>query len=429
MFNLGLKLWSTNKNYIKDAQKLYDQGLYNYIELFTVPDSYRDYINIWKSLEIPYVIHAPHFFKGLNLAKRENLEKNIILAQQAFEFADNLNSNIVIFHPGVNGDIKETAYQINYLLDKNILDKDRTVIENKPYLALPSDINKNKTVFCVGSNPEEIKFVIDNTGIGFCFDIGHAIVAANYQKIDIWKYLDNFNKFNPKIYHLSDGNINGFYDEHLHLGAGTFDIKKNLNLINKNSFVSLETPKNFEGSLKDFVQDINYLKNIINNNSKNSLFKIVLASKKDIKDIFNLSNDLIVRKNSLNTELILWQDHVDWFNKKIKDKNTVFYVVKDLENNFMGQVRFDKNLNKNSEYIISLSLVEEARGKGLSPLIIKKSSEKLHKQLGINNIIAYIKKDNFISLKTFSKNKYEVIGTEIVNNLEVMKLELKKDLA
>ena len=76
MFKIGLKLWSTNKNYVDEARRLYDAGVFDYIELFSVPDSYSEFINTWKSLDIPYVIHGPHYTTGLNFADKKCFEKN-----------------------------------------------------------------------------------------------------------------------------------------------------------------------------------------------------------------------------------------------------------------------------------------------------------------------------------------------------------------
>ena len=56
MYKFGLKLWSINKNYIDTAKKLYDENIYDYIELYAIPSSFDEYAHIWKSLNIPYII-------------------------------------------------------------------------------------------------------------------------------------------------------------------------------------------------------------------------------------------------------------------------------------------------------------------------------------------------------------------------------------
>ena len=160
MYKIGLKLWSTNRNYVKEAIQLYKDNLYDYIELFSVPGSYEKYINMWKKLSVPYVIHAPHTMCGLNLAKKNSWPDNWPLIKEALKFADALNSKIIIFHPGISGEVEEAVFQLNRINDSRI------VIENKPYYTL------DKANICNGHSPQDIKFILENTKVGFCFDIG-----------------------------------------------------------------------------------------------------------------------------------------------------------------------------------------------------------------------------------------------------------------
>ncbi|MFH1461699.1 MAG: TIM barrel protein [bacterium] len=248
MYKLGLKLWSTNKNYIKPALELYEKKIYDYIELFVVPNSYDEYINIWKSLDIPFIIHASHSAVGLNLANKEMLNQNLRLVSQAQMYADTLDSEFIIFHPGIDGDIGQTVFQLNKINDLRVL------IENKPYYTI------DKKLICNGYSPQDIDFILENTGVGFCFDVGHAIYSANAQGIDWYGYLLKFNELDPKVYHLADGDINGVIDQHEHLGFGSFDLKKIINLFSNNLHITVETKKNYNDSLSDFELDVLFLK-------------------------------------------------------------------------------------------------------------------------------------------------------------------------
>lgn len=256
MRKLGLKLWSTNDKYIDYAVRLYEEKFYDYIELFAVPDSYKEFIGLWKNLKIPYVLHAPHFSCGLNFAKREAFKNNLKLVDETLKFADTLNVQIIIFHPGIGGDIKETAFQLKQIKDSRI------VLENKPYYVLNGDL------ICNGNSPEEIKYVLQEAGVGFCFDIGHAICSANAKKIEPFEYLKRFSILNPSLYHLSDGDWNGVWDEHRHFGAGSYDFEKIFGLIPQNCLISVETKKDFDNSLKDFEKDIEFLRNLMVKNGK-----------------------------------------------------------------------------------------------------------------------------------------------------------------
>ena len=68
-YQIGLKLWSVNTGESqREARRLYDAGVYDYLELYAVPGS-ADTLPGWKSLQIPSIIHAAHFKHGFNLAK------------------------------------------------------------------------------------------------------------------------------------------------------------------------------------------------------------------------------------------------------------------------------------------------------------------------------------------------------------------------
>ena len=117
---LGLKLWSVNTDYYyEEAKRLYKEGVFDYLELYIVPNT-LDTLSKWKELEIPFIIHAPHFAHGSNLALKEKFKSNLEIYRQVKQFADELNSEYIIFHGGMEGDINETANQLASFNDKRI---------------------------------------------------------------------------------------------------------------------------------------------------------------------------------------------------------------------------------------------------------------------------------------------------------------------
>ena len=76
MRKIGLKLWNINVDfYPKEAQKLFYDEIFDYIELYIVPNN-LDKIKVWKKLNIPIDIHAPHYAHKLNLSKKESYDLN-----------------------------------------------------------------------------------------------------------------------------------------------------------------------------------------------------------------------------------------------------------------------------------------------------------------------------------------------------------------
>ena len=252
MIKLGLKLWSINECYIEEAHRLYKENYFDFIELYIIPNSYNKYADIWSNIKIPFVIHAPHFREGFNLAKPEKETVNLLYANESLKFADLLDSKIIIFHPGIAGSIEETVKQINLIDDRRI------VIENKPYYALQDEL------ICNGNSVEEVKYIINNANIGFCLDVGHAFCSANARNIPPLPYLKEFINLNPKIYHLTDGDICSIFDKHEHFGNGNYNIKEILNILPDECMITIETVKDSKTSLIDFQNDIEFLRNIIN---------------------------------------------------------------------------------------------------------------------------------------------------------------------
>jgi sugar phosphate isomerase/epimerase len=253
MHKFGLKLWSTNvEAYLKEAKKLYEKGVYDFIELYVVPES-LEYISLWKSLEIPYVIHAPHMAHGVNLADRAKEKYNMEVFSQVQKYADELNAKYIIFHCEANGSKEETVRQLNIIKDNRIL------VENVPAIVSEED---DIIDFFVGVMPEEIKFILKHSDVGFVLDVGHAIAAANYLKFDFWQMINRFLKLKPKMFHISDTDTKTIYDDHYNIGNGDFDFYKFLDMIPDGSIISIETMKKSKENLDDFCEDIKILRNV-----------------------------------------------------------------------------------------------------------------------------------------------------------------------
>jgi len=148
-----------------------------------------------------------------------------------------------------------------------------------------------------------------------------------------------------------------------------------------------------------------------------NFFKSVLILRKvnfeDALEIFNLSNDDIVRKNSFNPQKLEWGNHLIWLKKKLEDENSIYFAVIDDLNKFYGLVRFDIDpINKFA--IIGISLKKNTRGIGLSPIIIDKAVNELLKIKSIKLIKAYIKNENIPSNKSFEKAKFVLLDNLII---------------
>lgn len=251
----GLKLWSVNTgNYLLEAQRLFDKGVFDYLELYVVPGT-LDSLSQWRRLRMPVVIHAAHFKHGFNLARSECQAGNRRLYDEIRRFADELNARFIIFHGGTYGEIAETARQLA------ALNEPRALIENKPCITRHDDV----ILECRGASVEEIRYVIQESGCGFCLDIPHALCAANYLKLPQDEVLMAFNALGPSMYHLADMmDTSQYIDDHTQLGQGNLDMCGIIPaVLAPAAMVTIETNRRKPGSLEEFEREINWLQRFL----------------------------------------------------------------------------------------------------------------------------------------------------------------------
>lgn len=248
-FRIGLKLYSTNTGLIPEANFLRDK-YFNFVELYIIPGSYDKTISAWKEVNFPYVIHAPHSFHGVNLARSECRGSNMLHMREVQRFADVLDAAVIIVHGGNNGNITETIDQLR------LIDDLRVVVENKPNIGT---LNES----CIGwSASEFIKFREAGVLHGIALDFTHAACAARTTETDIGSFIQSLLEFEPKIFHLSDGDSSSQKDVHLNLGKGSLNLEQFLSIIPVNGLVTVETPRGVAGNLSEFVTDITYLRSL-----------------------------------------------------------------------------------------------------------------------------------------------------------------------
>lgn len=242
--SIGLKVWSTNTGYTKPAAELFAKGVYEFIELYTVPGSFKETASRWQALNIPMRLHAPH---ELNIALRDKEAENMKLCAEVNDFAKALKALSVVLHPGEGGDLKTAFLQLPKL--KQVLDA-KILIENMPYISLSDEV-------CPGAYFEDIQKITEKCGVGFCFDICHATKAAVYLKRDVKKFVERFASLKPEVIHLSDGHTNTIYDEHLSIGRGQFDFEWIAGVIRLSGCFNLvlEMEKRSKENLDNFAED------------------------------------------------------------------------------------------------------------------------------------------------------------------------------
>ncbi len=174
-------------------------------------------------------------------------------------------------------------------------------------------------------------------------------------------------------------------------------------------------------------------KNVFNEGFKNnigSIFKKLIvysqleirqASLDDINIYYQWVNDPAVRSQSFKTELISWEDHNNWFRKKITDLSVKMYVIS-TNSKPIGQVRFEKT---NEGYLIDYSVDLKYRGNGFGQLLLKKSILEIKRELGTVKLIARVKTANKPSNKVFQMLNFELLELDEANGFNTFMMELQ----
>jgi UDP-2,4-diacetamido-2,4,6-trideoxy-beta-L-altropyranose hydrolase len=131
------------------------------------------------------------------------------------------------------------------------------------------------------------------------------------------------------------------------------------------------------------------------------------AVTQDCRLIWEWANDPEARAVSFSSDPIPWESHECWFAAKLRDRNCLFYVGVEPDNNPIGQIRFDVT---GAEGVVSVSLAPQSRGKGLGPALIVQGAEQLFAQSDAHVVHAYIKTENQGSVIAFEKADFEDAG-------------------
>lgn len=162
----------------------------------------------------------------------------------------------------------------------------------------------------------------------------------------------------------------------------------------------------FEGNYKDVIIHSKINKYVI----------IRKITQNDKKITYDWANDKLTRESSFHSNLITFEEHSMWFDRKLKDVNAHYYIC-EVENRPASIVRFDKT---GENVVIGITVAPVFRGKKLAPIFLKRSCDKFLFLTGGRKVFAYIKKENTPSIKSFEKAGF-VFNKEVeINNSEAL---------
>jgi len=140
------------------------------------------------------------------------------------------------------------------------------------------------------------------------------------------------------------------------------------------------------------------------------MLRLRKATIEDVEKYFNWVNDPVVREQSYNSRIIDLESHKKWFASALKDDTFFMCICQNELGEDIGQVRIQKQEEKNKEALISISIDSNHRGKGYAKEILMLSTDSFLKFNQGFLINAYIKEGNLSSKLAFENAGFIFIG-------------------
>lgn len=135
--------------------------------------------------------------------------------------------------------------------------------------------------------------------------------------------------------------------------------------------------------------------------------RLRVATKDDEELLWNWANDPFVRRNSFSTARITYVEHAKWFRGKVASTDTHLWIL-EQRGVPIGQIRLDRTGDTSA--MVSLSVAESYRGKGIGSTLLKMTSTKALQEHGISILEGKIILSNKASIRAFEKAGFKEVG-------------------
>ncbi|MFH1401645.1 MAG: GNAT family N-acetyltransferase [Parcubacteria group bacterium] len=126
----------------------------------------------------------------------------------------------------------------------------------------------------------------------------------------------------------------------------------------------------------------------------------------DIELLWHLRNQPDVYKYFRQNRRVSWEKHIKWIMPIILGMAKKDFFMIQHESLPIGQIRFD--YQKNKEAKVSIAILKEFRGRGISRESFKKAVKLVKKEKKLKTIIAEVHKNNIPSQRFFEKLNFKL---------------------
>ena len=160
---------------------------------------------------------------------------------------------------------------------------------------------------------------------------------------------------------------------------------------------------------------------------KNREVTLRLVEPKDREILWKWANDPAVREASFQSEPISWDIHDAWFDARLQDSSSHFYIAVNADGWPVGQVRFERESESAGEVAINISLDRNCRGAGVGVTVLKLGCDLYRDREGLTlPLVGYVKKSNVPAMKIFESAGFVHDGFVRKNNCRAVRWVLSR---
>jgi UDP-2,4-diacetamido-2,4,6-trideoxy-beta-L-altropyranose hydrolase len=125
--------------------------------------------------------------------------------------------------------------------------------------------------------------------------------------------------------------------------------------------------------------------------------------------LWEWANDPEVRSASFSSTPIEWDEHREWFAKKLGDERVLMLIASDEHGVPLGQVRFEPMNDGEAE--IDVSITPGKRGAGRGARLIEKAVQAAFDQTDLVRVHGFVKVGNLASARAFERADFRNVGS------------------
>lgn len=142
------------------------------------------------------------------------------------------------------------------------------------------------------------------------------------------------------------------------------------------------------------------------------LLRLHRAREEDSRILWEWANEPDVRRLSFSSGPISWEDHQQWYARRINDPDSAIWIARNADDQAVGQIRFD--CQGDDAVHISISVAAGWRGRGFGRELIAAGLRKASRVFPGRLAHALIKRENEASVRAFEAAGFVLAGEETI---------------